>query len=65
MSFLLSITPKRFKINVADTVKDQIYGHYCIRNKLRAYSFLLTLSLLMSYIYGASCKARNFNVVYI
>jgi hypothetical protein len=25
----------------------------------------LTLSLLMSYIYGASCKARNFNVVYI
>jgi hypothetical protein len=26
---------------------------------------LLTLSLLMSYIYGAPCKARNFNVVYI
>jgi hypothetical protein len=26
---------------------------------------LLTLTLLMSYIYGASCKARNFNVVYI
>jgi hypothetical protein len=25
----------------------------------------LTLSLLMSYIYGAPCKARNFNVVYI
>jgi hypothetical protein len=25
----------------------------------------LTLSLLMSYIHGASCKARNFNVVYI
>jgi hypothetical protein len=25
----------------------------------------LTLSLLMSYIYGALCKARNFNVVYI
>jgi hypothetical protein len=25
----------------------------------------LTLSLLMSYIYGAACKARNFNVVYI
>jgi hypothetical protein len=26
---------------------------------------LFTLSLLMSYIYGAPCKARNFNVVYI
>jgi hypothetical protein len=25
----------------------------------------LTLSPLMSYIYGAPCKARNFNVVYI
>jgi hypothetical protein len=25
----------------------------------------LTLSLLMLYIYGAPCKARNFNVVYI
>jgi hypothetical protein len=25
----------------------------------------LSLSLLMSYIYGAPCKARNFNVVYI
>jgi hypothetical protein len=24
-----------------------------------------TLNLLMSYIYGAPCKARNFNVVYI
>jgi hypothetical protein len=28
-------------------------------------SFWLTLSLLMSYIYGVPCKARNFNVVYI
>jgi hypothetical protein len=26
---------------------------------------LLTLSILMSYIYGAHCKDRNFNVVYI
>jgi hypothetical protein len=26
---------------------------------------ILTLSLLMSYICGAPCKARNFNVVYI
>jgi hypothetical protein len=25
----------------------------------------LTLSLLMWYIYGVPCKARNFNVVYI
>jgi hypothetical protein len=28
-------------------------------------SLQLTLSLLMSYIYGAPCSARNFNVVYI
>jgi hypothetical protein len=26
---------------------------------------VLTLSLLMSYICGAPCKARNFNVVYM
>jgi hypothetical protein len=26
---------------------------------------ILTLSLLMSYIYGAPCKAKNFNVVYV
>jgi hypothetical protein len=26
---------------------------------------MLTLNLLMSYIHGAPCKARNFNVVYI
>jgi hypothetical protein len=25
----------------------------------------LTFSLLMSYIYGAHCKARKFNVIYI
>jgi hypothetical protein len=29
------------------------------------WAFSLTLSLLMSYIYGTPCKARNFNVVYI
>jgi hypothetical protein len=29
------------------------------------YRWDLTLSLLMSYIYGVPCKARNFNVVYI
>jgi hypothetical protein len=29
------------------------------------YRWDLTLSLLMSYIYGASCKARNFNIIYI
>jgi hypothetical protein len=27
--------------------------------------YVLTLSLLMSYIYGAPCKARSFNVIYI
>jgi hypothetical protein len=29
------------------------------------YRWDLTLSLLMSYICGAPCKARNFNVVYV
>jgi hypothetical protein len=29
------------------------------------YRWDLTLSLLMLYIYGAPCKARNFNVIYI
>jgi hypothetical protein len=30
------------------------------------YKWILTLSLLMSYEYGAPCKARNFNVyIYI
>jgi hypothetical protein len=28
-------------------------------------SLCLTLSLLMSYLYGAACKVRNVNVVYI
>jgi hypothetical protein len=32
---------------------------------LTVIEILLTLSLLMSCIYGAPCKARNFNVVYI
>jgi hypothetical protein len=29
------------------------------------YEGTLTLNLLMSCIYGAPCKARNFNVVYV
>jgi hypothetical protein len=33
------------------------------RLRLR-WGVVLTLSLLMSYIYGTPCKARNFNVVY-
>ena len=32
---------------------------------LGMYRFVLTLKLLMSYIYGAPSKARNANVVYI
>ena len=31
----------------------------------RQWSMILTLRLLMSYIYGAPSKARNANVVYI
>jgi hypothetical protein len=30
-----------------------------------AVPYYLTLSLLMSYMYGAPCTARNFNVLYI
>jgi len=33
--------------------------------QLQSSTFSLTLSLLMSYIYGAPSKARNANVVYI
>jgi hypothetical protein len=33
--------------------------------RLAAVIISLTLSLLMSYIYGAPCKVRNFNVIYI
>src|SRR5215510_13370424 len=33
--------------------------------KLKVENNTLTLRLLMSYIYGAPSKARNFNVVYI
>jgi hypothetical protein len=32
---------------------------------VRTVAVHLTLSLLMTYIYGAPCKARNFNVIYI
>jgi hypothetical protein len=37
------------------------FSHKQDTNKYRS----LTLSVLMSYIYGAPCKARNFDVVYI
>jgi hypothetical protein len=37
-----------------------LHSRLCIRQ-----GNLLTLSLLMLYIYGAPCKARHFNVVYI
>jgi hypothetical protein len=39
----------------------------CISTNYYTYIVLssLTLSLLISYMYGAPCKARNFNVVYI
>jgi hypothetical protein len=36
-----------------------------VRLDTRYIIWLLAFSLLMSYIYGAPCKARNFNVVYI
>jgi hypothetical protein len=39
----------------------------CLRSRNAVWELgsFLTFSLLMSYIYGAPCKARNFNVVYI
>jgi hypothetical protein len=40
-------------------------GHPTAKLLMRLHrSASLTLSLLTSYIYGAPCKARNFNVVY-
>jgi hypothetical protein len=49
---------------------NSLYSFLCLVSSCNLIGFLirrLTLSLLMSYIYiyGASCKARNFNVVYI
>jgi hypothetical protein len=52
-----------------------MYKHYYISSYLNKWQDMwdsslppwcsLTLSLLMLYIYGAPCKARNFNIVYI
>jgi hypothetical protein len=39
--------------------------HFATYQGYPNYSWDLTLSLLMSYIYGAPCKARNLNIVYI
>jgi hypothetical protein len=44
---------------VASRYTDWATGSYSMQ------IFTLTLSLLMSYIYGAPCKARNFNVIYM
>jgi hypothetical protein len=47
------------------------YGNCCIPYGRRGHvasdghTAAITLSLLMSHISGAPCKARNFNVVYI
>jgi hypothetical protein len=39
--------------------------HFASYQSYPNYRWDLTLSLLMSYIYAAPCKASNFNVVYI
>jgi hypothetical protein len=39
--------------------------HFASYESYLNYRWDLTLSLLVSYIYGAACKARHFNVVYI
>jgi hypothetical protein len=51
----------RCDLNYADKMANLKRG-CALKTEFKAH---LTLSLLMSYIYGASCKARNFNVVYI
>jgi hypothetical protein len=58
------------KIN--DPLKDQDitgegapHGPRCLGRLRKPQAVRLTLSLLMSYIYGAPCTARIFNVVYI
>jgi hypothetical protein len=40
-------------------------ANLCCQDTTCIFHRSLTLSLQMSYIYGAHCKARNFNVVYI
>jgi hypothetical protein len=49
------------------SLKMETAGGSGVANKLNRFTSLklLTLSLLMSYIYGAQRKVRNFNVVYI
>jgi hypothetical protein len=42
-----------------------LQGAINLRSLLLGSGMPLTLSLLMSYIYGFPCKARKFNVVYI
>jgi hypothetical protein len=44
-------------MNKSQRVLDDLGGNVVLES--------LTLGLLMSYIYGAPYKARNFNVVYI
>jgi hypothetical protein len=46
------------------TVSKNWIKQLCILQVLH-FNRCLTLSLLMSYIYGAPCKVRNFNAVYI
>jgi hypothetical protein len=38
--------------------------HFASYQDYPNYRWDLTLSLIMSYIYGAPCEVRNFNVVY-
>jgi len=55
MSLIIGIDNRRMSLSIK---KYLIY-------ELKLYVSLLTLRLLMSYIYGAPSKARNANFVYI
>jgi hypothetical protein len=52
-------------LNVAHRVVFYNYGISTEESGKHNSNIILTLSLLMSYIYGAPCKARNFYIVYI
>jgi hypothetical protein len=56
-----------YSINFKTFVLHVLFKYLYVMTQLKIIKPIsqLTLSLLMSYIYGAPCKARNFNVVYI
>jgi hypothetical protein len=59
LQVFMAWTGKTFTVLVDGRLGSRLRGHHSLAPRP------LTVSLLMSYIYGAPCKARNFNFVYI